>query len=149
MTYGKRLLEAMKLRGVSRRELSESLGVTSHAIGMVTRPSEDEKFLSRTNHQEAVRVLRVNDAWLMRGEGPMEGLPTEHKKNELSAAAEALARMFDRVPTSDALAWSTLYHSLVQAISARIPEQTQSLPPDSGMQPAESRALKETHKNQS
>ena len=68
------------------------------------------------------------------------------KPPQFSKAAEALAKMFDRVPTDDALAWATLYHSLVQAISAQIPAQTQPLQQGLEKQPSESRMLQETHK---
>ena len=143
--FGKRLFDARKHAGLTQEELCKRAGMSQANYQKL------EKVGKGTSYTVSIaKVTGVSAEWLASGTGDM--LPATYTLSaeaaryelKLTPAAEALARMFDKVPTADPLAWSTLYHSIVQAIAEKIPAQTLELQPGQGKQPEESRALQKT-----
>lgn len=77
MTYAKRLQVALDVSGRSRRELSEAIGVSVQAIGMVlTSAGGIDRTLATGSSARAARYLGVDCYWLATGEGAMYALDT-------------------------------------------------------------------------
>ena len=67
MSYGKRLAEAIKLAGSSRKEVAKAAGLTEQAIGQCIRG--ETEFLKVDGSAKAAAFLDVNHHWLATGEG--------------------------------------------------------------------------------
>lgn len=145
-----RIREAMEGAKLKPLQFATAMGVSSGAVTHWLNGST--KHLKAETASKMQQVTGYSADWIINGKGSQK--PTHysmqgeagHYERKLTPAAEALARMFDRVPTDDALKWSTLYHSLVQSISAQIPAQTPALHQGLEKPPAESQLLPEKHK---
>lgn len=62
MSYADRLNQAMALRGKSRRELAEAMGISVQAVGMVCRGQSGA--FTAENNAKAAAFLRVSPDWL-------------------------------------------------------------------------------------
>jgi len=69
-TYGARLKYALALRGRSRKELAEFLGISVQAVGQVI--NGPTVALTAENHEKAVRLLGIDGYWLATGIGDAE-----------------------------------------------------------------------------
>jgi transcriptional regulator with XRE-family HTH domain len=67
MSYGDRLVEAMKLRGVEVAALAKACDCTYQSIAQVIK--------GRSKSLSAARYLRISHYWLATGKGPMEAEP--------------------------------------------------------------------------
>lgn len=147
-----RIREAMEAARLKPLQLANAVGVSSGAVTHWLNGATKSLKADTANRMQQVTGYSAN--WIITGEGErkpatytMQAEAMNYKLEvKLTPAAEALARMFDRVPTDDPLKWSTLYHSIVQSIASQIPAQTQSLPQGQERQPEESRTLPETRK---
>jgi transcriptional regulator with XRE-family HTH domain len=98
MTCGERLKLAMEERGVDRKTLAASMGVTVHTLGMViTGGGGDERWLSRENNASAAKHLRVNAHWLATGEGDMipQGISAKAVLSPVDNAPAAIKEVAD------------------------------------------------------
>lgn len=68
-TYSERLIEAMKVAELDRKDISVALGISVQAVGKVIN-SESSAF-SAANNSTAAKILGVSPDWLSTGNGHM------------------------------------------------------------------------------
>lgn len=130
MNYGQRLNAALKAAKKSRKDLSDQIGISPQAIGMViTSAGGKERSLSTENHTKAAKYLGVNPNWLATGAGEMFGadyklvaeagryeIASVQRPNEPSPSAMELALLFDEIPASDRVRRARAYAAASAAI---------------------------------
>lgn len=140
MNYGQRLEAALKAAKKSRKDLSDQIGISPQAIGMViTSAGGKERSLSTENHTKAAEYLGVNPNWLATGVGEMLGkdyklvgeaerykLPSVGKPNEPSPSAMELALLFDEIPATDRVRRARAYSAASSAILDVLQEKPSS-----------------------
>lgn len=122
MNYGRRLDEALKRAGKTRKELAEHLGISVQGVGKVINGMSNA--LTADNSARAARFLRVDHHWLATGQGDA--------KPAMSPLAGDLARMFDEVPVSER---DRLYAVLSYTIEHAMPVQQPTAPADAAPKP--------------
>lgn len=140
MNYGQRLNAALKAAKKSRKDLSDQIGISPQAIGMViTSAGGKERSLSTENHTKAAEYLGVNPNWLATGAGEMFGadyklvaeagryeIASVQRPNEPSPSAMELALLFDEIPASDRVRRARAYAAASAAILDVLQEKPSS-----------------------
>jgi transcriptional regulator with XRE-family HTH domain len=118
MQYKSRLLAAMKLAEVDRKQLAVGIGVSVQAVGQVLTGTT--RALTAENSAKAARFLKVDAHWLATGEGEARP-PMMQERAALSADAVAHAAAYDQLMPDEKQLWRAMVDAATALSAHAIP----------------------------
>ena len=110
MSYGKRLQDALRRAGRTRKQLAAELEVSPQAIGMVLNGAEGvERKLSAVNNEKAAAYLGISRLWLLTGED-------EPDRQVQKIAGVGLDALMELLPENDLLLRAQVFAQASQLI---------------------------------